>query len=144
MNSAHVANYHFGRQHYNQVRPYSSLGNQTPATFKKQFVPPNPKPFSRNEWPEEIRQVTAILQGFEFIKTDHQAEAPIANFVHPRDKSRLYFARTYNVRAQRLKEFKEYYRLSLHEKSLINWCIKLCIRQRDRPSCIPHRCDTFF
>jgi putative transposase len=26
------------RQHYNNVRPHSSLGNRTPAAFKKQCV----------------------------------------------------------------------------------------------------------
>lgn len=26
------------RQHYNDIRPHSSLGNQTPAAFKKQFL----------------------------------------------------------------------------------------------------------
>lgn len=26
------------RQHYNEIRPHSSLGNQTPATFKKQCL----------------------------------------------------------------------------------------------------------
>lgn len=47
------------RQHYNHVRPHSSLGNQTPAAFKKLLVyPPARKPLLRNEWFSEIRQVT--------------------------------------------------------------------------------------
>lgn len=31
------------RQHYNEVRPHSSLGNLTPAEFKKQLSQPSPE-----------------------------------------------------------------------------------------------------
>jgi transposase InsO family protein len=51
-----------GRLHEHQIRPHSSLGNHTPAAFKKWGIQPrNRKPFSRNQWYEEIRKVTGIV-----------------------------------------------------------------------------------
>jgi putative transposase len=48
------------RLYCNQVRPHSGLGKQTPAAFKNSsFQQPPPESFSKNEWPEEIRLVSA-------------------------------------------------------------------------------------
>lgn len=49
------------RQHYYEVRPHSSLGNQTPAAFKRQqCISTTQRPFSRNEWSDETKQVTVM------------------------------------------------------------------------------------
>jgi hypothetical protein len=52
------------RQHYNEVRPHSSLGQLTPLEFKQQLSQQSPNQlFSRIRWSEESRQV--IDAGFQ-------------------------------------------------------------------------------
>jgi len=50
------------RQHYNSVRPHSSLGNMKPAAYSRIARPtPTGRPHSRIEWSEETRQVIASV-----------------------------------------------------------------------------------
>lgn len=54
------------RRHYNQVRPYSSLGYLSPSEFKITKHRPHPQPerqFSRNSWSSECQQVICTAGG---------------------------------------------------------------------------------
>ena len=46
------------RQHYNAVRPHSSLNYLTDTSSSSNIQPPKPEPLYRNEWLEKAEQVT--------------------------------------------------------------------------------------
>jgi putative transposase len=51
------------RQHYNAVRPHSSLGNLAPMAFSAQKNQLHKlEPFPKFKWHEEIRQVRKVME----------------------------------------------------------------------------------